>query len=312
MAFSLSDRHHIVNYHYVEDPRPDFRGIHPVPPERFEREVAFMRSHGRIATVPEVAAAARAGGEETLFAITFDDGLEDQYQNAVPILRKHGAPATFFIITKTLDGKLPQTHKIHLLLSRSSVEELIDAANGFFAAHGLERYHIPKDRRVTDKRKLRDDIPTANFKETVNVLRGDEQERLLSFLVAALTLDEPALARELFMDREDIKNLADSGFEVGSHTHNHYALDLEPREIIESEIDAAHRILAAITGKEPSIFCGPHGGSSELVREVIALRGYTHAVTIGRRAVSADDDPLLLPRHDTNDLRDFMEARRET
>jgi peptidoglycan/xylan/chitin deacetylase (PgdA/CDA1 family) len=39
--------------------------------------------------------------------ITFDDGWEDQYWNAVPVLDKYGFKATFFIIGNTLTGTWP-------------------------------------------------------------------------------------------------------------------------------------------------------------------------------------------------------------
>ena len=37
-------------------------------------------------------------------AITFDDGYADNHDIALPILKKHGLPSTFFIATGFLDG----------------------------------------------------------------------------------------------------------------------------------------------------------------------------------------------------------------
>src|SRR3989344_6899340 len=98
MPFSLSDKQIIVNYHYVEDPRSDAAGLHPCPVDEFERQVAFLSNNFRIVSIPEIFEAAQRDSPDRLCAITFDDGLKDQFTHAVPILKKHQAPATFFII----------------------------------------------------------------------------------------------------------------------------------------------------------------------------------------------------------------------
>ena len=38
-------------------------------------------------------------------AITFDDGYQDNYQNALPILQRYGLPATIFLATGSLDSQ---------------------------------------------------------------------------------------------------------------------------------------------------------------------------------------------------------------
>ena len=156
MKFSHEDRHIIVNYHYVEDPRADFAGIHPCAVKEFERQIAFLSRRYTLVTVPEAAKAAAKGSDENLCALTFDDGLQDQLEHALPILKKYRAPATFFIITSTLSGEIPAAHKLHLLLSKVSAEELIDSFNDFIRARypkHTEPLRIPKDRRIT-KRKI--------------------------------------------------------------------------------------------------------------------------------------------------------------
>ena len=42
-----------------------------------------------------------------VFAVTFDDGYENNYLNALPILRELNVPATIFVATKYLDTDRP-------------------------------------------------------------------------------------------------------------------------------------------------------------------------------------------------------------
>jgi peptidoglycan/xylan/chitin deacetylase (PgdA/CDA1 family) len=49
-------------------------------------------------------APARADTPSTVVSLTFDDGSEDQFVNARPLLRAHGMPATFYVISGRVDS----------------------------------------------------------------------------------------------------------------------------------------------------------------------------------------------------------------
>jgi peptidoglycan/xylan/chitin deacetylase (PgdA/CDA1 family) len=71
-------------------------------PRVFDAQLAALEAHGwRTITSGQLAQAVRAN--DTLpartFVITLDDGREDGYTHAFPILQKHGFVATFFVIT---------------------------------------------------------------------------------------------------------------------------------------------------------------------------------------------------------------------
>src|SRR3989344_3770729 len=168
MPFSLDDKHIVIHYHYIEDSTKENRGMNPCPIFEFEKHVAFLSKNYKSASLEKVFEAGKSGAEERYYAITFDDGLKDQFKNAVPILKKYGAHASFFIITQTLEGILPSAHKFHAILSRIPSLEAIDLWNIFIkekypehAAH----FFIPKDYRIVKDRRLYADIPTSNIKE---------------------------------------------------------------------------------------------------------------------------------------------------
>lgn len=92
----------ILMYHSVAaDADPAYRpwAVHP---ERFAAHVAYLREHGYTPLTVSQLVRARAGSGAGLPArpvvLTFDDGLADFYTGAWPVLRRHGVPATLFVV----------------------------------------------------------------------------------------------------------------------------------------------------------------------------------------------------------------------
>ncbi len=78
-----------------------------VVPEAFEKQMRWLKESGfNIVSLDELARYRAAGNipQKTL-AITFDDGYEDNYTNAFPVLQRYGIPAAIFITTGDLRGK---------------------------------------------------------------------------------------------------------------------------------------------------------------------------------------------------------------
>jgi len=308
MAFSLGDNHISVNYHYVEDLRDDARGIHPCSVAEFERQIVFLAKHYRFVSIPHVFDAAQKGLQEKLCAITFDDGLQDQWDNALPILKQYGVLATFFIITGTLDDKIPSAHKIHMVLSRISMPVLVEKFN-LFLSHDFpdlaQTHHIPSDHYLNDKRR-HDDIPSANFKEMLNnIAPRNVSAAFLSLMLTELGMREDEECGKLFMTAQEIFSLQDQGFFVETHTHNHYSLEREPVDVLRKDFHEATDALTSILGKSPHVMAYPYGrppGNHTILSE----HGIAYGVTVENKAIIAGNNPLLIPRFDTNDIRDFL------
>jgi peptidoglycan/xylan/chitin deacetylase (PgdA/CDA1 family) len=292
-------------YHYVENPRPDRAGIHPCPVEEFKNQLEFLSNHFRLVSVEDVFRGALEGCNERLCALTFDDGTRDHYQTVMPLLKKHKAQGTFFIITQTLRGVVPIAQKNHLLLSRAAPQELIDIFHEFFDTHfpkAADKYRIRTDVYL-DKRRVGRDIRVANFKDSVRCLPADKQEQFFAWVFKKFNLDEAELCREFFMGREEIRELHRSGFIIGNHTHTHRAFDSQNGKSIREDVISAQRALYDITGTTPSVFSYPHGilgDGLESTIEILKEEGLNYGVTMEVRGVTKDDNPFLLPRYSTN------------
>lgn len=93
----------ILMYHYIRtvDPNADPMGYNlSITPEEFEQEIGWLQAQGYTAvTMATVQACLRGEGcPANPVALTFDDGYEDAFTNALPTLQRHGMTGTFYIV----------------------------------------------------------------------------------------------------------------------------------------------------------------------------------------------------------------------
>lgn len=110
-AYSWTLKVPILMYHYVSAPPADadvYRTDLSVTPEQFREQMAFLKANG-YTTIDfydlSQAIVSRLELPEKPILLTFDDGYQDNYENAYPILIEHGFEGTFFIVTDFIDSQ---------------------------------------------------------------------------------------------------------------------------------------------------------------------------------------------------------------
>ena len=98
----LSDQYvvPIIMYHSIDNPH-HLSGI-VVSPHNFRKQLKFFKKHKyNVISLDMLVAALKEKKRlpKKSVVITFDDGYEDNYTNAFPILKEFGFPATIFVIT---------------------------------------------------------------------------------------------------------------------------------------------------------------------------------------------------------------------
>lgn len=97
----------ILMYHKIGEPPPESKLKKLwVSPEKFERQLKYLQNKN----IPVITCVQYYTmlEEKTVPAkaviMTFDDGYEDNYTNAFPLLKKYGCKGTFFIVSETIGG----------------------------------------------------------------------------------------------------------------------------------------------------------------------------------------------------------------
>ncbi|MBQ3971791.1 MAG: polysaccharide deacetylase family protein, partial [Selenomonadaceae bacterium] len=94
----------VLNYHKVDDLDISLS----VRPKDFDDQMRYLKENGYHTITPDEFYESLAGNfelPENPVLITFDDGYEDNYRNAYPILRKYDFKATIFVISSFLGTK---------------------------------------------------------------------------------------------------------------------------------------------------------------------------------------------------------------
>lgn len=80
-----------------------------LPVDLFEWQMQYLKRCCAVVTLDDVAALAQERTRETrdAVAITFDDGYEDTYHNAFPLLARYRLPATVYVTTACVEERRP-------------------------------------------------------------------------------------------------------------------------------------------------------------------------------------------------------------
>jgi peptidoglycan/xylan/chitin deacetylase (PgdA/CDA1 family) len=147
----MTNRFLILMYHMVSNPATPAETKYACPPKLFEQQMASLRKNGfNPVSLAAIDQHLRAGAflPDNAVAITLDDGFEDNYQHAFPILSKHRIPATIFLATGHLGATNRWMDKTNFsqrpMLSWEQIK-LMDQDGGIdFGAHTVNHPHLPE------------------------------------------------------------------------------------------------------------------------------------------------------------------------
>lgn len=96
----------ILMYHIVDTPKAASEAKYCCPAAVFERHMRDLAASGRAVGLPQLLDALDGRGDcpNDAVAVTFDDGFAVTHDQALPILVRHGIPATMFLVSDRVAG----------------------------------------------------------------------------------------------------------------------------------------------------------------------------------------------------------------
>lgn len=219
-------------------------------------------------------------------AISFDDGYADNHDRAMPILRKHGLTATFYVATGFLDGGRMWNDSLIESLRHCAAPELNLSGTPAAALGRLSLTDIAARRRAIQ-----------HCLSKVKYLAPAER---LDWVAAIAERAGVTLPDDLMMSSAQVRGLRDGGMHIGAHTVSHPILARLSRCDAEQEIADSKHALEAVLGERVGHFAYPNGKpgedySPESVKIVKSL-GFDFAVSTVWGVATSGCDQFQIPR----------------
>lgn len=273
----------VLMYHRVLEDGDDRDYPFPsivLPRTVFEAQLDYLADHARVLTV--YAALNELRGEarspKPVVCLTFDDGYIDNFEIAAPLLEERGLLGTFFITAGAVEARAPlwydRAAELWTSVGAPRIGEL---------AHGLHP-------SVT--------LALANrgaWIESLKRVPNDVRVELMGLIETELDGPPPPCP---LMTPAQIRELADRGHEIGSHTCSHPILTRMTPEGRRQEIGGAKALLEAWTGREVPGFCYPNGDYDAAVARQLEEAGHEYACTTSAGRNDRSTNPFELRRVD--------------
>jgi peptidoglycan/xylan/chitin deacetylase (PgdA/CDA1 family) len=231
------------------------------PPDEFREQMMRLKKYFRPMRLTDVVAALDAG--EALppdtVAVTFDDGYDDNYRVAAPILADVGVPATFFVSTGHIDTGTPYSYDwlVHMILMTKAPRLVLPEL-------GID---VPLPAERTLRRRI-----AGNVLLRMKWLDAHGQSAMTERLEHEW--DMPSLgARPVDcrpMTWDQVREMEAAGLEFGSHGVHHRMLARLPIEEMEAEILESKRTLDRELRNPAVLMSYPVGGDRAYNEAVIA------------------------------------------
>jgi peptidoglycan/xylan/chitin deacetylase (PgdA/CDA1 family) len=263
-VFRFINRHvpRILMYHRI---LPD--DIHAISPAVFADQMAYLKQHFRVISVNQlVEELCRGQFRPYTVALTFDDGHEDFYSQAWPILQRYDLPASLYVTTGFIDRTC--------WLWPDLLRFLVNATNAQqVSIEALGNVDLTEVSRHGSWNRLGD---------YCLMLSASERMSFLNELAIRLRIEVPSKPLTPFapVTWDQLRQMKSDGLDVGSHSVSHPIFSALTKEELYKEIVYSQKRVAEELGEIPLGICYPNGMANDISPnvEVLAQQFYKYGL----------------------------------
>ena len=257
----------------------------------FELHLKYLSKNNRVLPLAETIDYLREG--KTLppntTVITIDDGYNDAYDIAFPLLKKFGFPATVYAITDFMDAKLwlwtDLMRYVLLNTKENSIEIEFSETDKITADLTDEMQRLETAKRVNSRLKK---------------LSNEQKDAKINEIAKDLQVEITALPPKDFapMNWQQAREMDGENISIESHTVTHPILTNISAKELEFEMQTSKKRLEEVLERRVEHFCYPNGSLNENVRKAAESAGYKSATTTDYGFNEARTNRFLLNRID--------------
>jgi peptidoglycan/xylan/chitin deacetylase (PgdA/CDA1 family) len=276
----------VLLYHRVADLGLDPHGL-AITPQEFDQQMRQLRDEFSVLPLTDLLQAIRTNtAPPNAVALTFDDGYIDNFEQASPILSRHGLPATFFFTTECLDASdyMYWWDRLAIAVYRTRSE----LPFAFEGPDGLRSFNV----ETAAQRRALHEILYQWILAMPCVQRDWTVEQVWAW---AGTSPDHSSRR---MQVNELLDLAQRpGHEIGAHSVRHVKLPIEIYGVQLDEVGQSKATLEDILGKPVTTFAYPYGAHDSTTTAIVRDFGFANALVCGD-AVAGSGSPWEVPRLD--------------
>jgi peptidoglycan/xylan/chitin deacetylase (PgdA/CDA1 family) len=283
---SLADEHLWRPYLYIH-------------PDKLQQRLESLKS-GRFSVLPLAEALQRLRTGKLparSVVLTFDDGTYDFYQQAYPLLKYYGFPATVYQTTYYTSLQLPVFNLIcSYMLWKGRNQPMADGTS-------LGMPGKLDARRDNHREAIVRCLIQSTARKT-----GVEKDAVAAELAHLLGIDYPSLKQQRIlqlMNARELQEIARNGIDLQLHTHRHRTP--EDESLFRKEIQDNRSVVERFVVDPPVHFCYPSGVYREAFLPWLRKENVLSATTCDSGLAERNSEMLLLPRYIDHQRRRLIE-----
>lgn len=220
--------------------------------------------------------------------ITFDDGYNDFYTDAFPVLEKYNLPAVVFLTTNFIDQKMWMWQDLYRFIFHNTRSKSFQ-----LTSNGKRSISISSNSEKMNARKI-------IHEHCVNLDRKTRLE-FITNLAKDLLVKLPDIPTEAYaaMSWNKVRELSGKNIEFGAHTHRHEILSCLNNHDIQKEVTQSKSIIEKNLNKEVTAFAYPNGSKQDFTdktKSIVKQYGFKCAFTMVKGLNDQSTDKFELKR----------------